>query len=191
MDCKNWRHKPATDRTWVNFKIFFAEVFKHARDGGLTAQTSGYAANVRQLQEDEVTMSEMQQETATALANLETATTSDRTAFITLMDTNANLARQITTLTAQLVTAQSKITTLTTQLAAKGGGGGDGNKNSNSRTGTFPSLEPMGYFLSHGWRVRKGHSSSTCLRQKTGHDATETRENTKGVSDYNKGWTGK
>ena len=40
---------------WANFKIFFAKVFKDARDDGLTAQTSGYAANVRQLQEDEVT----------------------------------------------------------------------------------------------------------------------------------------
>ena len=135
-------------------------------------------------------MLEMQQETATALANIVTATTSYRMTFITLTATNADLARQITTITAHLVTAQGNITTLTTQLVAKGGGGGDGNKNSNSRTGTFPSLEPMGYFLSHGWRVRKGHSSSNFSRQKTGHDATETRENTKGVSDYNKGWTG-
>ena len=144
LDCKNWRHKPATDRTWANFKILFAKVFKDAQDEGLTAQTSVYAANFCQLQEDEVTLLEMQQETATALANIVTATTSYRMTFITLTATNADLARQITTITAHLVTAQGNITTLTTQLVAKGGGGGDGNKNSNSRTGTFPSLEPMG-----------------------------------------------
>ena len=67
LDFKNWLHKPAIDKTWAIFKIFFAKVFKDTRDNGLTAQTSGYAANVRQLQEDEVTMSETQQETATAL----------------------------------------------------------------------------------------------------------------------------
>ena len=135
-------------------------------------------------------MSEIQQETYTALANLATATTSYRTAFITLTATNANLSRQITTLTANLLTAQSKITTLTVQLAAKGGGNGDGNNNSNLRTGEFPGLDPMGYCWSHGWRVRKGNLSSTCLKRKTGHDATATQENTKGGSDYNKGWTG-
>ena len=96
--CKTWRHKPAINKTWENFKIFFAKSFKDARDDCLTAQTSGYEANVCQLQEDKVTISEMQQETATALANLATATTSDWTEFITLTTTNADLAKQITTL---------------------------------------------------------------------------------------------
>ena len=135
-------------------------------------------------------MSEMQQETATALANLATATTSDQTAFITLTATSADQARQITTLIAHLVTAQRKITTLTSQLAAKGGGNSDGNNISNPRTGNFTGLDPMGYCWSHGWRVRRGHSSSTCSKRKTGHDTTATRENMKGGSDYNKGWTG-
>ena len=135
-------------------------------------------------------MSDMQQETATTLANLVTATTSDQTAFITLTTTNADLSRQIIMLTAHLNTTHGKISTLTTQLAAKGGGSSDVNNNSNPRTGTFPGLEPMGYCWSHGWRVRKGHSSSTCSRRKTGHNATATQENTKGGSDYNKGWTG-
>ena len=56
LDCKTWRLNPAIDRTWANFKNFFAEVFKDARDDGLTAKTSGYAANVHKLQEEEVTM---------------------------------------------------------------------------------------------------------------------------------------
>ena len=104
---------------WANFKLFFAKAFKDALDNSLAAQTSGYASNVRQLQEDEVTMSEMQQETATALANLATATTSDWTVFITLTTTNTDLAKQITSLTAHLVTAHAKVATLTGQLATK------------------------------------------------------------------------
>ena len=143
--CKTWRHKPAIDQMRTNFKIFFAEVFKDERYDGLTAQTSGYAANVRQLQEDEVTMLEMQQETATALANLATATTSDRTLFITLTTTNANLAKQITTLTAHLITAQAKIAILTGQLATKTGGRGNSNNNSTPSTGNLHRLDPNGY----------------------------------------------
>ena len=50
---------------------------------------------------------------ATALANIVTVTTSDRTVFVTLTTTNSDLDKQITTLTAHLVTAQAKIATLT------------------------------------------------------------------------------
>ena len=64
-------------------------------------------------------MSEMQQETATSLANTAKATTSDRTAFITLTTTNTDLAKQITSVTAHLVTSQAKIATLTGHLATK------------------------------------------------------------------------
>ena len=94
----------------------------------------------------------MQQETATALANLVTATTSDWTAFITLTTTNADLAKQITTVTAHLITAQAKIATLTAQLATKTGVRGNGNNNSTPSTGHFPGLEPKGYCWTHGWR---------------------------------------
>ena len=111
-------------------------------------------------------------------------------AFITLTTTNADLTKQITTLTAHLVTAQAKIATLTAQLAAKTGGSGNCNNNSTSRIGNFPGLDPKGYCWRHGWRVRKGHLSSTCSKRKTGHNATASRENTKGGSDYNKVWTG-
>ena len=94
-------------------------------------------------------MSEMQQETATTLTNLATATTSDQMAFITLMTTNANLARQITTLTAHLVTAQAKIATLTAQLATKNGGSGNSNNISTPSTGNFHGLVPKGYGWTH------------------------------------------
>ena len=132
----------------------------------------------------------MQQETATALANLATATTSDQKAFINLTTTNAGLAKQITTLTVHLVPAQAKIATLTTQLATKTGGRGNRNNNSTPSTEHFPGLDPKGYCWTHGWRVRKGHSSSTCSNQKTGHNATASHENTRGGSTYNQGWKG-
>ena len=175
---------------WANFKIFFTELFKDARDDGLTAKTSGYSANVRQLQEDKFTMSEMKQETATALANLATDATSDRKAFINLTTTNTNLAKQITTLTTHLVTAQAQIASLTAQLATKTGGKGNVSNNSTPITGHFPGLDPKGCCWTHGWRVRKRHSSSTCSNQKTSHNAMASRENTKGGSTYNHGWTG-
>ena len=92
----------------------------------------------------------MPQDTATALANLATATTSDWTAFITLTTTNANLAKQITTLTDHLVTAQAKIATLTGQLATKTCGRGNSNNNSTPSTVNLHGLDPKEYFWTHG-----------------------------------------
>ena len=79
---------------------------------------------------------------ATALANIVTVTTSDRTVFVTLTTTNSDLDKQITTLTAHLVTAQAKIATLTEQLAAKTGDSGNCNNNSTPSTGNFHGLDP-------------------------------------------------
>ena len=135
-------------------------------------------------------MSEIQQETATALANLATATTSNRTLFITLTTNNSDLAKQITSLTAHLITAQAKIATLTGQIATKIDNRGSSNRNSTPSTGNLHGLDPKGYCRTHGWRVRKGNLSSTCSNQKPGHNTTAIRENTKGGSTYNQGWTG-
>ena len=46
LDCKILRHKPAIDRTWANFKTFFADVFNDARGDGLTAHPSTIVGRV-------------------------------------------------------------------------------------------------------------------------------------------------
>jgi hypothetical protein len=49
--------------------------------------------------------------------------------------------------------------------------------------------DPNGYCSSHGFKVKRCHTSATCAHQKEGHNATATRSDTKGSSEANKNWT--
>ena len=48
--------------------------------------------------------------------------------------------------------------------------------------------DPRGYCWSHGYKVRKGHTSKTCFMHKPGHQEEETRDNIMGGSLSNKEW---
>ena len=49
-------------------------------------------------------------------------------------------------------------------------------------------FEPNGYCWTHGYKLREGHSSSTCQKRAEGHVETASRRDTKGGSTKNKGW---
>ena len=79
----------ALTKTWANFQTHFFLAFKEARTSNKTTKAGGYAANV--IREQANMLAEIFQDTASALANLATATRSDRTAVAQLTDTVAKL----------------------------------------------------------------------------------------------------
>ena len=66
---KDWRRLPPLEHTWVNFKTAFAIAHQELRESQVTSQQAGYHRANAAL--------ELQQDTAFALANLATATSSD------------------------------------------------------------------------------------------------------------------
>ena len=70
-DCKYWRQKADADKTWENFKIHFNEAHQQQRIQQATMQTAGYHKANQAMQHFPY------EETATALANLATATAAD------------------------------------------------------------------------------------------------------------------
>ncbi len=60
---------------------------------------------------------------------------------------------------------------------------------SNARAAPSPEWDPHGYCWTHGWKVKLGHSSTTCNHRKDGHDTTASCANTKSGSTLNKAWT--
>ena len=80
------------DKTWGNWKFFFACKFKEVRDYHLNALSSGFASNLETAYQATAEMlTEMTQYQTEALANLTTATQADRQAFTALMEMNATL----------------------------------------------------------------------------------------------------
>ncbi len=85
--CREWRRRPIIEHTWSNFKAAFAEAHQDFRESQVTSQQSGYHnANAA---------FELQQDTATAIANLATATAADRSTFSNLTATNSILTNEL------------------------------------------------------------------------------------------------
>jgi hypothetical protein len=100
--CRAWQSRAIAAKTWAQFKIDFATAHREFRLTNQTAQQSGFhRANMMIEQGRDDSM----QETVEAIAQLATATASDRGTVATLTTTNAKLANQLEaahTLIAQL-----------------------------------------------------------------------------------------
>ena len=84
MDCHEWNRTDKDQKTWVNFKVHFSWAFRENRDQSRQAKHAGYGQSDTQDSAIAAMFSEMTQDHSHALANLATATQSDR-------DTVANM----------------------------------------------------------------------------------------------------
>jgi hypothetical protein len=107
--CRAWQSRAIAGKTWAQFKIDFATSHREFRLTNQTAQQSGFhIANmmIEQCRDDSM------QETAEAIAQLATATASDRGTVATLTTTNTKLANQLEAAHALIAQLKSKIATL-------------------------------------------------------------------------------
>jgi predicted RNase H-like nuclease (RuvC/YqgF family) len=103
-------------------------------------------------------LNETMQDTVDAIAQLATATASDRGTVATLTKTNAKLALQLEAAQAQIAQLKSEIATLK-------------NKSKPAWQGQRPvkTRNNDSYCWSHGYQVAKSHMSVTCNMKKSGH----------------------
>jgi hypothetical protein len=153
-----WQSRAIAGKTWEQFKIDFATAHREFRLTNQTAQQSGFhSANMMIEHRREETM----QYTVDAIAQIETATASDRGTVATLTTTNAKLATQ-------LEAAQAQIAQLTHEVADLK------NKIKPAWQGELPhkTTNNDSYCWSHGYQVAKSHPSATCSMKKSGHKDT-------------------
>ena len=168
MDCREWNRTDNVQKTWVNFKVHFLRAFRENRDQYRQARHIGYVHSNTKNPANTAMLAEMTQDHSHALANLATAMQSDRTTVANMSKMITDLTLQLGQANAKLAESQSSIATLTSKLA---------------QTGTRPNLpttiptgptdmtlmEKDGYCWSHGFKMKKGHNSTTCRFQKQGH----------------------
>jgi hypothetical protein len=87
--CRAWQSRAIAAKTWAQFKIDFATAHREFRLTNQTAQQSGFHRANMMIEQGR---DESMQETAEAIAQLATATASDRGTVATLTTTNAKLA---------------------------------------------------------------------------------------------------
>jgi hypothetical protein len=155
--CRDWRRRPTADKTWINFQTDFSEAAQDLRESTSTSQASGYHGANAAIEEN----TRFQEETAAALANLATATASDRSTLASV--------------TAALESANAEIVSLKRQLKPKSRQHtpfGDGNR-----------FKHGNYCWSHGFRCGKEHTSANCKWPMAGHRKDATKENKLGGSE--------
>jgi hypothetical protein len=114
-------------------------------------------------------------DTAEAIAQLATATASDRSIVAILNTTNAKLATQLEAANALIAQLKKEIATLK-------------NKIKPAWQGKRPirTMNNDSYCWSHGYQVAKSHTSATCNMKKSGHQDTAIKSNMMGGIQWGK-----
>jgi predicted RNase H-like nuclease (RuvC/YqgF family) len=115
------------------------------------------------------------QETAEAIAQLATATASDRGTVATLTTTNAKLANQLEASHALIAQLKREIVTLKIKIKHVWQGQRPARTTNNDI-----------YCWSHGYQVAKSHTSATCNVRKMWHQETVTKIDTMGGVQWGK-----
>jgi hypothetical protein len=169
-ECKLWRRRTTANRTWTEFKLVFTLAHQELRESKQTTRATGFhSAN------NASPTTDLQLETAEAIANLATATASDRSTFATLTDTNSKLAAEIIALNSKLMKALMQNKTLTSQLSVCGSGGSGSGGAPPANNGGKRRQQNKGPM--YCWSCGSGvwHNGTTCWHKAAGHkpDATE------------------
>jgi hypothetical protein len=124
-------------------------------------------------------------DTAEALANLASATASDRATVASLSATNSNLTAELSTTTNKLNLSNSINAALKIELATL-----RASRNNDHRTTPANASRTYqansNYCWTHGYKVNGRHTSSSCLKPADGHQRNATKDNRKGGSERNK-----
>jgi hypothetical protein len=170
--CRAWQSRAIAGKTWAQFKLDFATAHCELRLTNQTAQQSGFhSANMMIKQGREETM----QDIVDAIAQLATATASDRGTVATLTTTNAKLATQLEAARAQTAQLKNDIATMRNKIKPAWQGQRPVKTMSNGSN-----------YWSHGYHVAKSHTSAACNMKKSGHQDAANKSNHMGGVQWGK-----
>jgi hypothetical protein len=115
------------------------------------------------------------QDTVDAIAQLATATASDRGTVATLTTNNAKLATQLEVAHAQIAQLKNEIVILKNKI-----------KPAWQVQRPVKTTNNESYCWSHGYQVAKSHTSATCNMKKSGHQDAVNKNNTMGGVQWGK-----
>jgi hypothetical protein len=118
---------------------------------------------------------DLMQDTAEAIAQLDTATASDRGTVATLTTINARLGNQLEAAHALIAKLKSEIATLKIKIKPVWQGQRPARTTNNDS-----------YCWSHGYQVAKSHTSATGNVRKSGHQEAATKIDTMGGVQWGK-----
>ena len=181
--------------------VHIARAIKETQRSSRTSKNEGYAANVHAAQTNAIIFTKMQQDHALALANLATATQSNRILVALIMKRISELLIQIPNLTSKLVTTQIENARLKNSghhsTPSEHGHWASRNltpsdPNSSQEQNVFSKsgqkFDPNEYCCSHGYKVEEAHTCKTCCFPNNVHNKLAKRLEIKVGKTWNKEW---
>ena len=149
QDCKDWKRTTTAEKTWANFKTFFATAHQEWRKSQAT--TSGNLYGTAPIAGASANAVHQHNETANAIACLATSNAADCTVVATLASTNAKVTAELSLVNAKLVVALHEIIHMTNlvskiQLSKYGKDGQPGR----GTTSIEMAVRPIHYCWTHG-----------------------------------------
>jgi hypothetical protein len=151
---------------WAQLKIDFATAHLKFWLTNQTAPQSGFHSSNMMIEQGRT---ESMQDTVEEIAQLATATASDRSTVVTSTTTNAKLATQLEATYALIAQLKNEIATLKNKIKPAWQGQRPVRTTNNDS-----------YCWSHGYQVAKSHTSATCNMKKSGHQDAAIKSNTMG-----------
>jgi hypothetical protein len=111
--CRAWQSRATAGKTWAQYKLDFATAHREFRLTNHTAHQSGFHSANMMIEQGR---DESMQDTVDAIAQLATATASDRVTLAILTTTNAKLATQLEAAHAQIAQLKNEIATLKNKI---------------------------------------------------------------------------
>jgi hypothetical protein len=151
--CRAWQSRAIAGKTWTQFKLDFATTHHEFRLTNQTAQQSGFHSATMMIEQGR---DESMQDTVDAIAQLTTATDSDRGTVATLTTTNAKLATQLEASHAHIAQLKNKIATLKNKIKLAWQG-----------QRTVKTTNNDSYCWSHGYQVAKSQHQDAANKSNT------------------------
>jgi hypothetical protein len=164
--CHAWQARAIADNTWLQFKLEFAAAYQEFRLTNQTAQKSGFHSANMMIEQGR---GDKMQDNADAIAQLATATASDRRTVATLTATNAKLASQLEAAQVYIKMLKDEVLALNVKIKPAWQGQRPAKSTNNNN-----------YCWSHGHQLHKDHTSATCKARKEGHQEMATKDITMG-----------
>jgi hypothetical protein len=164
--CRAWQSREIVGKTWAQFKIDFATAHREFRLTNQTAQQSGFHSANMMIEQGR---NDSMQGTVDAIAQLATATASDRGSGATLTTTNAKLANQLEAAHVLITQLKNEIATLKNKIKPAWQGQRPVKTTNNNS-----------YCWSHGYQLANSHTSAICNMKKSGHQDAATKIDTMG-----------
>jgi hypothetical protein len=161
--CHAWQSRAIAGKIWAQFKIDFTTAHREFRLTNQTAQQSGFHSTNMMIEQGR---DDSMQDTVDAIAQLATATASDR-GTVAMTMTNAKLANQLEAAHTLIAQLKNKIATLKNKIKPAWQGQRPVKTTNNDS-----------YCWSHGYQVAKSHTSATYNMKKSGHQDAATKIDT-------------